>query len=155
MLLYRPIANHTDYAQLQEDINTISEWVDGSYLQFNTQKRKFMRVTTENELISVLQLCISVLCCQPLQEVDSYKYLGILLSSDLSWTQHIQSTCGKVRKLIGLIYQRYTGVFTNVQTLKAYSKCIFHFVHPHLEYASQLWNPYKAGEINSPEDVQP
>ena len=27
-------------------------------------------------------------------------------------------------------------------------------VRLHLEYASQVWNPYKAGEINSLEDVQ-
>ena len=45
MLLYRSIASHIDYAQLQEDINAISEWVDGNYSQFNTQKCKFMRVT--------------------------------------------------------------------------------------------------------------
>ena len=75
MLLYRPIANGIDYAQLQEDINTISEWVDGNYLQFNTQKCKFMRVTRKRTGIRPPTLH---LCCQPLQEVDSYKYLGIL-----------------------------------------------------------------------------
>ena len=27
-------------------------------------------------------------------------------------------------------------------------------VRPHLEYVSQVWNPYKTGEINSLEHVQ-
>ena len=93
---------------------------------------------------------ISDLCCQPLQEVDSYKYLGILLSSDLSWSQHIQSTCGKARKLIGQICRRFYQ-FSNSESL---FQMYISLVRPHLEYASQVWNPYKHGEISSLEDVQ-
>ena len=81
MLLYQPIANHADYARLQEDINRISEWVEANKLQFNTQQCKFMRVTKKRTGIHPPTLH---LCCQPLQEVDSYKHFGILLSSDLS-----------------------------------------------------------------------
>ena len=144
MLLYRPIANRIDYAQLQEDINTISEWVDGNYLQFNTQKCKLMRVT-RNELVSVLQLCISV--------VSHYKMWTPtnILGSSCHQIYHghtiSKSTCGKARKQIGLIY-RY---FSNSESL---FQMYISLVRPHLEYASQVWNPYKAGEINSLEDVQ-
>ena len=147
MLLYRPIANCADYANLQEDINRISEWVEANYLQFNTQKCKFMRVTRKRSGIYPPTL---YLCCQPLQEVDSYKYLGILLSSDLSWTQHIQSICGKARKLIGLIYRRFYQCSNSESLFQMYVS----LVRPHLEYASQVWNTYKTGDINSLENVQ-
>ena len=90
------------------------------------------------------------LCCRPLQEVDSYKYLGIVLSSDLSWTQNIQSTCGKVRKLIGLIYRHFYQCSNSESLFQMYIS----LVCPHLEYASQVWNPYRTGEINSLENVQ-
>ena len=82
--------------------------------------------------------------------MDSYKYLRILLSSGLSWTQHIQSTCGKARKLISLIYQHFYQCSNSESLFQMYIS----LVRPHLEYASQVWNPNKAGEINSLEDVQ-
>ena len=116
-------------------------------LQFNTQKCKFMRVTRKRTGIRPPTLHF---CCWPLQEVDSYKYLGILLSSDLSWTQHIQSTCGKVRKLIDLIYRHFYQCSNSESLFQMYIS----LVRLHLEYANQVWNPYKTGEINSLEDVQ-
>ena len=108
-----------------------------------------MRVTSKRTGIRPPTLYLR---CQPLQEVDSYKYLGILLSSDLSWSQHIQSTCGKARKLIGLIYRRFYQCSNSERLFQMYIS----LVRPHLEYryASQVWNPYKTGEINSLEDVQ-
>ena len=43
----------------------------------------------------------------PLRRVTLFKYLRELLSSDLSWSQHIGTICCKARKLLGLIYRRY------------------------------------------------
>ena len=92
MLLYRSISSSTDYALLQDDINRISMWVDANCLCFNIQKCKVMNITKKQTGISVVSNCM-----------DSYKYLGILLSLDLSWTWHIESLCSKMRKLTGLI----------------------------------------------------
>ena len=147
MLLYRPISNSADYAYLQDDINRISEWVEANYLQFNTQKCKFMRVTRKRPGICPPTL---YLCCQPLQEVDSYKYLGILLSSDLSWAQHIQSICGKAKKLVGLIYRRFSQHSSPESLLQMYVA----LARPHLEYASPVWSTSKGGEINSLDNIQ-
>ena len=37
MLLYTPITSTADFALLQQDIDSISDWVDKNYLQFNVR----------------------------------------------------------------------------------------------------------------------
>ena len=41
----------------------------------------------------------------PLELVSTYKYLGVTITSNLSWSPHIHSICAKDRKTIGLIYR--------------------------------------------------
>ena len=105
MLLYRPITSMADYALLQQDIDNISNWVDKNYLQFNVQKCKFMYITRKTKCSQPASHL--TLYGQPLKKVNTYKHLGLLLSSDLSWTQHISSICTKAKKLLCLIYRRF------------------------------------------------
>ena len=147
MLLYRPITNSADYDLLQEDINRLSKWVDANHLSFNVQKCKVMKVTRKRTGVCPPTL---QLCGQPLQEVDSYKYLEVLLSSDRSWTQHIESLSSKARKLTGLIYHRFYQQSSPENLFQMYVS----LVRSHLEYASEVWSTYKTGEIQSLENVQ-
>ena len=74
----------------------------------------------------------------PIELVSSYKYLGVTLSSNLSWTPHIKSVCAKSKKIIGLIYHslyRYSSSFTLLKLYKA-------LVLPHLTYCSSVWAPH-------------
>jgi hypothetical protein len=91
-----------------------------------------------------------LLCGQPLQRVDTYKYLGLLVSSDLSWSNHVSSICSKARKLLSILYRRFY-MHSNSDTLFRLYQSL---VRPHLEYASSVWSPYRTGEIKALEEVQ-
>ena len=84
-----------------------------------------------------------------LKRVHSYKYLGITITSNLSWTQHITERCNKTR-LIGLMY-RWFHQYSSPATL---TKLYCSFIRPHLEYASIVWNPSLKGEVDALENVQ-
>ena len=85
-----------------------------------------------------------------LKNVQCYKYLGLLLSSDLSWSHHIQSTCTKARKLLGLLYRQ----FSNNTNPEVMTKLYLSLVRPHLEYGAQVWHPYLSKDVNALEKVQ-
>ena len=73
----------------------------------------------------------------PVELVSSFRYLGILLSFDLSWSLHILSACVKAKRLIGFIYRSF---FLSSQHCLSYLYKTL--VRPILEYCSVVWDPY-------------
>ena len=58
-----------------------------------------MHITRSRKLIDTNY----VISGQPLEAVKCYKYLGFILSCDLSWTSHVRSIVAKCSKLSGFI----------------------------------------------------
>ena len=100
ILLYRPISCQRDFAALQDDINKLDTWVNTNSLQFNTSKCKYMVVSRKRSSITPASL---ILQGHYLECVECFKYLGLLLSTDLSWTAHVETVCSKAKKLLGLL----------------------------------------------------
>ena len=86
----------------------------------------------------------------PLEEVPTFKYLGIIISSDLSWSQHIERICSKARKIIGMLYRCYYQYADSSTLLKLYTS----LVQPHVEYAAPVWDPSTVQDIQHLESVQ-
>ena len=42
-----------------------------------------------------------------LDQVDTFRYFGILLSCNVSWSPHIAAVCSKARQVIGLLYGKF------------------------------------------------
>ncbi len=84
-----------------------------------------------------------------LEHVTSYKYLGVYLSSDLTWDTHINYICARANRALGFI-RRQLGKCSQEVKLKAYTT----LVRPHLEYASCAWDPHTDSHINQIEMVQ-
>ena len=74
---------------------------------------------------------------QMLETVSTFKYLGLLLTSDLSWSKHIEGICTKTKKILGLIYRRFYQHANQETLLQLYIS----IVRPHMEYAAQVWDP--------------
>ena len=85
-----------------------------------------------------------------LEVVSTFKYLGLLISSDMSWSNHIKDICSKARKILGLLYRRYYQYADESTLLQLYMS----LVRPHLEYAAPVWDPHLQKDIQLLEDTQ-
>ena len=103
LLLHREIDCPEDYPKLQQDVNEIAKWVDVNQLSLNSKKCKYMIVSRLRG--RSVPSCTPSLNGQPLDRVRQYKYLGVVLTDDLTWSTHISEITNKARKIIGLIYQ--------------------------------------------------
>ena len=147
MVLYRPIYSYEDYWLLQQDINAIAMWIANNHLQFNTSKCKYMTISRKRakELPPTINLNGI-----PLDRVTEFKYLGILITADLSWTAHTNMICTKARRLVGMLYRQFYQD-ADTSTLK---QLYVSNIRPHLEYACQGWDPYLQKDIDKLELVQ-
>lgn len=85
----------------------------------------------------------------PIARTSSYKYLGVHLTSSLSWVTHINSICSQASRTLGYLRRNLTSAPPEVRQL-AYQT----YVRPKLEYASSIWNPSQAYLTNELEAVQ-
>jgi hypothetical protein len=82
-------------------------------------------------------------------EASSYKYVGIILCSDLSWSDQVNYTVKKVWKLLHFTMCILKKGNSNTKSL-AYTS----LVHPILEYSVACWDTYREGQINVLDRVQ-
>ena len=90
MSLYRTISSPADYTVLQSDITAISLWVTSNHLALNFNKCCYIVITRKRSQ-SIAPPTLHINANATLPQVNSVKYLGIQLSSDLSWSSHISN----------------------------------------------------------------
>ena len=88
---------------------------------------------------------------QTLQQVNTYKYLGVLISSDLKWSPHIAHVSLKARRILGALYHGCYSCHLNLSTAILLYKSM---VRPHLEYSCHIWSPHTTRDIQALESVQ-
>ena len=122
LLLIKPIKVANDYIiLLQQDITTITNHIEELHLTLNilgSRKRQPLLPPQE----------ISISSCQ-IERVQSYSYLGVIVNQRISWSEHIQHLCLKVRKLIGILYRQFYTWADTLILRTVYLTCI----RPHLE----------------------
>jgi len=133
-VVYRLISNYDDIAVLQNDLDVISNWAHVWQIKFNVNKCVLLRVTRNHSPFASKYSLSS----QMIQLSNTCKYLGVLLRTTLSWNTHITNITNLATRMLNFL-KRNLGKCTNQVKSQAYML----LVHPILEYATQVWDPYQ------------
>ena len=136
-----------DCLTLQEYLISLRQWEADWQMKFNVAKCLSMRVTLHQQHKRV-PLDYS-LHNQTLENVQSAKYLGITISDNIDWGQHILEISSKATKTLGFL--RRNLAFAPKSTMEVAYKTL---VRPKPEYAAPIWSPYSKLQINQVEHVQ-
>ena len=71
-----------------------------------------------------------------LENVESIKYLGVTITSDLRWNTHVSNVCTKANRTPGLL--RRNLYFCPQEVKETAYKGLVHLV---LDYGSSVWDP--------------
>ena len=96
-ILYRNICSIQDCFILQEDLTSLGQWEADWQMKFNVAKCHSMRVTRHQHHKQIL-FDYSI-HNQTLEKVQSAKYLGITISDNMDWSQHISEISSKATKM--------------------------------------------------------
>ena len=96
-----------------------------------------------------LHVCIFGACELDLKQVRSAKYLGLTITDNLEWGQHLSEISCKATKTLGFLRR-------NLALAPRHTKEVAYktLVCPQLEYAAPIWHPYKNSETDKVEKVQ-
>ena len=86
---------------------------------------------------------------QTLENVQSAKYLGIAITENMDWGQHISDISSKATKTLGFL--RRNLAFAPRGTKEVAYKTL---VHLKLEYTAPIWSPYCKAHIQQVDKVQ-
>ena len=71
--------------------------------------------------------------------VSTFTYLGVEISSDLRWNNHVAAVVSKASKTLNFVRRNVYRCISRIKELSYIT-----LVHPLLEYAMAAWDPYTA-----------
>jgi ribonuclease P/MRP protein subunit RPP40 len=114
-------------------------------MKFNASKCEVMKIDHSHSTLEKFYKING----QVLKEVDKTKYLGIMISNDLSWTPQVQYVTGKANKVLGVIRRNFKECPQELREIAYFS-----MVRSILDHASAIWDPHLANNVTKVDQVQ-
>jgi hypothetical protein len=139
-IIYRRINDSCVVEILQTDLNKLREWALVNKMNINPDKSKSVSFTRAR----VKERLKYHFGDQLIPKVNSFKYLGIIIRSDLNWSDNVNYTLWKVWKAVHFVMRSLQKGNNNTKhlTYKA-------LVRPILDYGAMRWDPYREGHIGA------
>ena len=102
-VLYCFSANPIDLEeQLNADLHTVCDWLRDNKLTLNIKKTKAMVIGSNRKLSNTSSATVHV-NGNTIENVEHFSYLGVTLSTTMTWNEHVTNLSSKVNKRLGLL----------------------------------------------------
>ena len=121
------IFSEKSLTSLMQNVNTelhkISVWFKTDKLVLNPNKTKFIIFTSTHKRVASnsIKLYIDGL---EIEQVQTQKFIGVIINSQLNWKNHFYQVCSKMTKAIGIINKM--KCFIDAKTRKIMYICILY-----------------------------
>lgn len=141
--IYVTYKDETRKELLKTALHKIEKWSNDNGLKISSEKSMALYIGKQNQNTPYS------LCEEIIPREECVKDLGILIDSELSFSQHIN-------KVIKSSYLAANQILKIMKTrdLKTLIFAYKTYVRPLLEYATETWNPHKKSDINRIEKIQ-
>jgi hypothetical protein len=131
---------------INEDLNDIERWAKRWLVNFSAAKTKSMIISNlrDRHLNSILQFCGA-----PIENVDTYTYLGLIISYNLRWNAHIDAVSTKARKRLNAALPLKFKL-----DRKALETIYLGFILPTMEYGNIVWGGTFDSDLVKLEKIQ-
>ena len=153
--ILRHIFKLGDTEILQHDLNRVVDWARRNNMALHEDKFELLvhKHCPQNALLdlpfAVLSQTYQVSSGNMLYPSKAVKDLGVIVSADLSWTQHVNMVADRARKVAAWVLSAFKT--RDKMTLMTLYKSL---VRSHLEYCCPLWSTSKRADIQELEGVQ-
>ena len=132
--------------EFQADLDALHHWSVVNGLKFNDKKSVCMRFSRMSDTIQPVYTLDGV----PIKVLSGHRDLGVMFSSDLSWSDHIDYVTAKCYKVIGLLRRAFSSSLPVLIKKQLYLL----LVRSHLSYCSVLWWPHLLKDVEKLENIQ-
>ena len=132
-----------DTVKIQRDIDRIFQWCNDWQLSIAAAKCNILHVGRTN-IRTVYSMGHSVI---PL--ASNIRDLGVIVSEDLTFSNHICKMCSTAMQRVNLIFRAFTTRDSDILL-----KTFITYVRPLVEYNAPVWSPFLLRDIKLIEKVQ-
>ena len=145
LFVYRQIQRVEDHSILQQDLFNLEQWASLWQINFAPSKCYTLSVTLKKEpSLFTYSLCKSIL-----EGVKFQKYLGVYITSSLSWAKQCEAVKKKANRVLGVLQRSLSSCSESVK-----ERAYVGLVRPIAEYASAAWSPHTKKDTNNIESIQ-
>lgn len=117
-VIYREVKTTNHTVLLQADLDHILDWCTKCKMSLNPTKCKVMRFSRRAASVApaynIHSTTLSVVTC--------YKYLGVLLTSNLTWNKHVTYIISNANRMLGYLKRNFKAATPPVKLL-LYNSC--------------------------------